>query len=115
MKKMIGLAVLLAIGGCKGKDGVAGAPGASFSSSMVNRNGPVTSDSIAVTIPGLNISRGDILAVYTCINTACVQVNIYQPGLPNNVFYIAQGTTVTISDALTGGQNLWYITALEKI
>lgn len=115
MKRVIGVVALLLFVGCKGKDGPPGAPGAPFSSSMVNRNGAVTSDSIAVTIPGLSISRGDILAVYTCIGTACVQVNEYQAGISNNIFYIAQGTTVTISQAMTGLQTLWYISAVEKI
>lgn len=115
MKKLLVVIGVLLIAGCKGKDGAPGATGASFSSSMVNRNGAVTSDSITVTIPGLNLSRGDILAVYTCIGTACVQLNIYQAGVPNNMFYIAQGTTVTIEQALTGTQTLWYISALEKI
>lgn len=118
MKKMMVVMVGLLLVSCKGKDGApgaAGAPGASFSSSMVNRNGSVASDSILVNIPGLSIQRGDLLAVYTCIASACVQLNLYQPGVPNNMYYIVQGSNVTIQQALTGNQTLWYISAVEKI
>lgn len=114
MKTLLMLAVMCLLTGCKGKDGEDGAPGTSFTSSMVNLNGAVTSDSIAITVPGLSLSRGDILNVYTCIGTACVQLNAYQSAVPNNMVYIAQGTTVTILNAQTGSQTLWYISALLK-
>lgn len=121
MNKLIAIVAVLLVAGCKGEQGDPGAtgatgtPGASATSFIVNRSGVVNSDSIAVTIPNLSISRGDILNVYTCINTACVQINLYQPGAGNNIYYIAQGTTVTINNALTGTQTLWYISALEKL
>lgn len=114
--KSIFLAVLgLTLISCRGKDGKDGEPGRSFSSSMVNKNGAVTSDEIAVKVDGLNLNRGDLLGVYTCITTACVQVNVFQAGTGNNIFYIANGDTVTIYQAKAGGQTLWYISAILKI
>lgn len=110
MKKLLILALLLA--GCKGKDG---ADGRSFTSSMVSRNGIVSSDNFVVNVPGLSIPRGDILQVYTCLNTGCVQLDIFQPGTGLNVFYAVMGANVTIFNALSAGNNLWYISALEKV
>ena len=118
MKTLITVLLGLTLMGCKGKDGspgVAGAPGAPASSSIVTRSGAVTSDNFTVNVPGLSISRGDILAVYVCLNTLCVQMEIFQPGSGLNLFYAVQGSNVTLFNALSGGNNLYYITALERI
>lgn len=114
--KLLGcLLIGFMLAGCKGKDGEAGPPGLSATSSIVTRNGVIPSDNFTVNVPGLNISRGDILAVYVCLNTVCVQMEIFQPGTGLNVFYAVQGSNVTLFNALSAGNNLYYITALERL
>ena len=119
MKKLLlAISTLIALTSCKGKDGspgLPGAPGAPAVSFIVTRSGPVLSDDIFVLVPGLNIQRGDILNVYSCLNTACVQTAIFQPGTGLNVFYIVTGSFVELINMKSAGNNLYYITALEKL
>lgn len=112
MIKLIAGVLLLSVIGCKGKDGE---PGRSFTSSMVNLSGPITSDNFSVKVPGLRLDRGDILAVYACAGTDCTSLNVYEAGIGLNVFYGVRGDTVTIVNAKTGSGTLWYISALEKV
>ena len=50
-----------------------------------------------------------------CLNTACVQTAIFQPGTGLNVFYVVSGSFVELINLKSAGSNLYYITALEKL
>lgn len=112
---VLGAIVLTGCKGEKGDPGAAGTPGASATSFIVTRSGAITSNDMFVSVAGLNIQRGDILSVYHCLNTTCLQAPIFEPGPGTNVFYSVSGSTVELINMLAGGSNLYYITALEKL
>ena len=116
MKKLfLTVCCLIVFAGCRGKDGPQGLPGpAGLNSSVpVTLTGTATaSGTVVVTVPNLNLERGDVLTIYFCSGSDCQAVPFVNGS--SAVRYTVNGTTITITYSADMNGETYQINALEK-
>ena len=110
------IGLMLTIGCAKnGKDGAngtAGPQGLPGLSNTMTYSGAITSNTQTVSIPGLDVSEGDLLTVYLC-NGVCTQLNTVALPATNLGYYEAPGQ-IGIYNGLVSGYTKFYATVVTR-